>query len=184
MKLREAKDKVYMLLDEHSAGGEVEHDEDIEEKMLYFFDMAQKELSKLRRIVKVKTVVRQSGKTEYAMPENFWRLLRVWRDGKPATDRYRWKGEKLIIPERDTAAAVEVEYYAMPETIDSDAGDDYEFELDEDACNCMPYYVAAQQLLPDLVTDCGAFLRMYQMAVSSLPPNTVGEGLRIRQGVW
>ena len=44
MTLGEGKDKVYMLLDEHSAGGEVEHDEDIELKMAYFFDIGQKDI--------------------------------------------------------------------------------------------------------------------------------------------
>ena len=49
MLLREAKDKVYMLLDEHSAGGEVEHDEDIELKMTRFFDTAQKQLAQIEK---------------------------------------------------------------------------------------------------------------------------------------
>ena len=50
MTLGEAKNKVYMLLDEHSAGGEIEHDEDIEKKMTAFFDMAQKTLAQIRKV--------------------------------------------------------------------------------------------------------------------------------------
>ena len=57
MTLEEAKNKVYMLLDEHSAGGEIEHDEDIEKKMTAFFDTAQKMLAQTKRIVH-----------EYALP--------------------------------------------------------------------------------------------------------------------
>lgn len=181
MTLGEAKDKVYMLLDEHSAGGEIEHDEDIEKKMAYFFDIAQKELSKIKKIVKVKKIVPASGRTEYAMPAGFINIYRIWKDGKPATARYRWRGGKIIIPERDAGSEIQVEYFALPETIPADAGDDYEFEIAEDAANAMPYYVAAQQLLPDLVMDYSGMLAMYSMAVQTLDTSIPGESGRMAQ---
>ena len=56
MTLGEAKNKVYMLLDEHSTGGEIEHDRDLELKMVYFFDIAQKMLAQVRKIPRWKTV--------------------------------------------------------------------------------------------------------------------------------
>ena len=56
MTFGEGKDKVYMLLDEHSAGGSVDHDEDIEMKMAGFFDICQKNLAQIRRIVKTETI--------------------------------------------------------------------------------------------------------------------------------
>lgn len=181
MTLGEAKNKVYMLLDEHSAGGEVEHDEDIELKMVHFFDMAQKQLSQIKKILKVKRFTAQSGKTEYAMPGDFRTLYRIWRDGAAATNRYRWRGGRLLIPERDAGCEFVVEYFAMPETIPEDSDDEYEFEIAPDACECMPYYVAAQQLLPDLVMDYGAMLTMYNQAVAMLDTGIPGEGLRISQ---
>ena len=184
MTLGEAKEKVYMLLDEHSAGGEVEHDEDIELKMIRFFDMAQKELSKIRKIVKVKKITAAAGKTEYAMPSDFRSLYRIWRGEETVTSRYRWRGGKLVIPERDAGREFTVEYIAVPETIPDDADDDYEFVIDEDACECMPYYVAAQQLLPDLVMDYGSMLQMYSQAVSTLERSRPGENARIAQAFF
>ena len=181
MTLGEAKEKVYMLLDEHSAGGEVEHDEDIEKKMVCFFDTAQKQLASVRRIVKVKRLRPERGKTEYAMPSDFRQLFRVWRQGRVVTSRYGWRGGKILIPERDTGHEIVVEYFANPATIPEDAGDDYEFELPEDACECMPFFVAAQQLLPDLVMDYSAMLRMYELAVSRLSVELPGENARIAQ---
>lgn len=181
MTLGEAKEKVYMLLDEHSAGGEVEHDEDIELKMVRFFDTAQKELSKIKKILKAKRITPVSGKTEYAMPSDFRSLYRLWRDDATVTARYRWRGGKLLIPERDAGREFTVEYFANPETIDEDADDDYEFEIAEDACECMPFYVAAQQLLPDLVMDYSSMLTMYNQAVSTLDRTIPGENTRIGQ---
>ena len=78
MTLGEAKNKVYMLLDEHSAGGEVEHDEDIEKKMTAFFDTAQKTLAQIRRIVREYALPLAMGKTAYEMPPDFsalWPIL-------------------------------------------------------------------------------------------------------------
>lgn len=182
MTLGEAKNKVYMLLDEHSAGGEIEHDEDIEKKMTAFFDTAQKTLAQIRRIVREYALPLTMGKTAYEMPPDFSALYRVWADGKNATRRFRWIGGKLVIPEG--YAEVTVEYFAMPQTIPTDAPDSYEFEIAPDACECMPYYVAAQQLLPDLVMDYGAMLTMYDRAVSLLKVTQPGENQKIAQSLF
>ena len=184
MTLGEAKNKVYMLLDEHSAGGEIEHDEDIELKMTCFFDIAQKQLSHVRKILKTKRILAQSGKTEYAMPAGFRKLYRLWRDGVTVTGRYRWRGGKLLIPERDAGSEFIIEYFADPEDIPADADDSYQFELDADACECMPYYVAAQQLLPDLVMDYSVMLAMYDRAVAQLDATVPGENARIAQAFY
>ena len=184
MTLGEAKNKVYMLLDEHSAGGEIEHDEDIELKMTCFFDIAQKQLSAVKKIVKTKRFVAQSGKREYAMPPDFRRALRIWKDGVSVTARCRWRGGKLLIPERDEGSEFLVEYVADPQDIPADADDSYEFELAPDACECMPFYVAAQQLLPDLVMDYGAMLAMYDRAVAMLDTGIPGENTRLTQSFF
>ena len=184
MTLGEAKNRVYMLLDEHSAGGVVEHDPDIEAKMVNFFDIGQKLLAQMKKIIKIKNITPTTGKTEYAMPEDFMALYRIWRDGSVVTSRYQFIGKKLIIPERDLGREIRVEYFAIPETIDPESGDEYEFELPEDACACLPYYVAAQQLLPDLVMDYGAMLTMYQLAVQNLSSGVPGGPGRLQQSFY
>lgn len=181
MTLGEGKNKVYMLLDEHSAGGEVEHDEDIELKMTYFFDIAQKIVAQVKKIVKTRKITPTAERQEYPMPGDFMGVYRIWRDGKPAGSRYRWRGGKLVVPQRDAGHEIVLEYYAIPETIGPDAGDDYEFELSEDACQCLPYYVAAQQLLPDLVMDYSSMLAMYNLALSRLDTSQPGEHGRLAQ---
>ena len=118
------------------------------------------------------------------MPSDFRSLYRIWRGEETVTSRYRWRGGKLVIPERDAGREFTVEYIAVPETIPDDADDDYEFVIDEDACECMPYYVAAQQLLPDLVMDYGSMLQMYSQAVSTLERSRPGENARIAQAFF
>ena len=182
MTLGEAKNKVYMLLDEHSAGGEVEHDEDIEKKMTAFFDTAQKTLAQLRRIVREYVLPFEAGKTAYDMPPDFSAPYRVWADGR-ITRSLRWRAGKLLVPE-GYAAEVTVEYFAVPETIPENAPDSYDFEIAAEACECMPYYVAAQQLLPDLVLDYGSMLQMYDRLTAQLCTAPPGENRRIAQSVF
>lgn len=184
MTLGEGKDKVYMLLDEHSAGGEIEHDEDIELKMAYFFDIGQKLLAMTVPVLKSRRFTAVSGKTEYAMPSDMRKVYRIWRDGNPVTSRYRWVGKKLYVPASDAGCEFQVDYFAIPATIPADAPDSYEFELPEDACQCLPYYVCAQNLLPDLVMDYSVYLAMYNMMVSQLDTHLPGENQRIQQRLF
>ena len=182
MTLGEAKNKVYMLLDEHSAGGEIEHDEDIEKKMTAFFDTAQKMLAQTKRIVREYALPLRAGTDAYEMPPDFAALRFVWADGKRLRS-LRWRGGKLIVPE-GRAAEIVVEYFALPKTIPADAPDGYEFEIAPDACECMPYYVAAQQLLPDLVMDYGAMLQMYDRAAAQLAAALPGGNRRVAQSLF
>ena len=184
MTLGEGKEKVYMLLDEHSVGGVIEHDPDAELKMTRFFDTAQKMLAQIKKIVKVHRVTLQPGKTEYQMPLDFRNVYRVWRNGVPATERYHWRRSRLLVPAGDAAEEIQVEYYAYPTAIPADAADDYEFELAEDAAECMPFFVAAQLLLPDLVQDYGSMMRLYEQALDLLDVSQPGENRRVSQRLF
>ena len=173
MTLGEGKKKVYERLDEYSSGGELTEDKDMELKLADFFDIAQKRVAMVKRIVAVKTINRTAGKTEYSMPGNFGGLYRVWRDGK-ITGKYRWKGSKIVIPERDTAGTIEVEYFKIPETINAETTDDTEFEVAEDAAQAMPFFVAAQHLFPDLVVDYSAYMNQFERMLQSLDTRIPG----------
>lgn len=152
MTLGEGKRKVYMLLDEYSSGGEITRDADIENKMADFFDMAQKDLARICRIVRLHAIENDDDETEFSMPEDFQQMKTVWRNGKRYRG-YRWKNGKIIIPD---GAAVEIEYYANPATVDAETPDEYEFEIRDNAAQAMCFYVAAQQLIVDLVMDYSA----------------------------
>lgn len=166
MTLGEGKEKVLMLIDEYSSGGVLTVDEDINKKMAAFFDQAQKQVAQIKRVVKLHKVERLEDVTEYEMPKDFISPLRIWRNGVESMD-LMWRAGKLVIP-KDTRGTIEVEYAAQPATITAETPDTYEFEVAPDAAECMPYFVAAQQLIVDLVVDYGALLQLYQIAISNL----------------
>lgn len=171
MTLGEGKRKVLMLLDEYSAGGQITRDEDIEKKMADFFDIAQKDMAGHKKILR--TVELQTDGNGCDLPENCVKVLRVWKDGR-LTGRYAVSGRRLMV-ESDTLK-VTVEYQARPKTINENTKDEDEFEVDEDAANCLPFFVAAQHLMPDLVVDYSAFLSMYYNMKSALDVTTPGAG--------
>ena len=184
MTLGEGKDKVYMLLDEHSAGGEIEHDEDIELKMAYFFDIGQKLLAQTVKVVNTMEITADEEHLEIDMPTDFRKVYRIYRDGKNVTGRMRFHNRTLIIPPEDIGCTFTIDYLAIPGSIDAETPDDYEFELPDDACQCLPYFVCAQNLLPDLVMDYSVYLQTYNLMVSQLDTSLPGENGRIQQRLF
>ncbi len=158
MTLKDGIRKVYKLLDEYSSGGAVSEDPDISLKMRDFFDTAQKDLANYSRIIRETTIT--IGTTEVnALPSDCAKIFRVWINGE-LSNRYVQRVGGISFPSDGTGTAV-VEYFAVPTTINSDTSEDYVFEVSETAAQCLPFFVAAQNLMPDLVVDYTAFLQMY-----------------------
>ena len=166
MTLEEGKRRVYMLLDEYSSGGAITRDGDIEAKMADFFDIAQKQAAEIKKIRRMYKIEREAGKTHYPMPQDFLKLVRVWK-GDMVSKSFLWKGGSIIIPEGEKAP-IEIEYFALPATIDPSTPDSYEFEVGEDTAQALPYFVASQQLITDLVMDYGALYAIYRNMLETL----------------
>lgn len=189
MTLGEGKRKVLMLIDEYSSGGTVTVDEDLNVRMVDFFDLAQKNVSGYKKIIRSfspslddPTDSPAPGFIACKLPEDFRAPFRVWKNGKQ-TSAYVWTADAILIPENEVDGVV-VEYIANPAAIPENAGDDYEFEVDEDAAACMPYFVAAQQLVVDLVVDYQPLLNMYDRMVSNLDVSLPSSGGSVRQAFY
>lgn len=191
MTLGDGKRKVLMLIDEYSSGGTITPDKDLDMKMADFFDLAQKNISGIKQIIRMFTPdapVPPPGDTPAPgfiacpLPERFKAPFRIWKNGKRAGN-YIFTDEAILLPEGDIGSVV-VEYFAIPATIPQDAPDDYEFEVDEDAAACMPYYVAAQQLIVDLVVDYQPLLDLYYRMVQSLDVSLPSSGGSVRQAFY
>ena len=191
MTLGDGKRKVLMLIDEYSSGGSITVDEDLNVRMADFFDLAQKNIANYKKIIRTFTPAAPDpspGATPAAgfiacpLPENFKAPFRIWKDGKRARN-YVFTDGAILLPESDIGAVV-VEYFATPATIPQNAPDDYEFEVDEDAAAGLPYFVAAQQLVVDLVVDYQPLLDMYDRMVSALDVSLPGSGGSIRQALY
>ena len=171
MTLGDGKRKVYMLLDEYGTGGSV--DEDLEAKMNDFFDTAQKDVAKISKIIRT---IELSGEGRHSMPKDFIAVHRIWRDGKNVTRRSTWRAGALILRENET---VELDYFAMPKTINEETDDSWEFEVAEDACEAMPFYVAGMVLSSDLVQDGQIYFELYERAKMNINGTMLDEGRRI-----
>lgn len=191
MTLGDGKRKVLMLIDEYSSGGTITVDKDLEVRMADFFDLAQKNIANYKKIIRMFTPAapdqppgdtQATGFIACPLPDGFKNPFRIWKNGKLGRD-YVFTDDAILLPESDIGAVV-VEYFATPATIPQDAPDDYEFEVDEDAANCMPYFVAAQQLIVDLVVDYQPLLDMYDRMVAGLDLSLPGSGGSIRQAFY
>lgn len=172
MTLLEGKTKVLKLLDEYGAG--VGAEEELELRMADFFDIAQKRMAQIRRIPALWELERKTGVTDYDMPEDFLTLRQIYRGGRPYKG-YEWRGGKLVVPENERERIV-VEYCRMPATISEETPDDYVFEVSEEAALCMPFFVAGQCLISDLLQDGSAFMEIYERMVSELGGSGNGRG--------
>lgn len=182
MTLGDAKRKTMMLLDEYSSGGVVEVDPDIAARMNDFFDMAQKDVAIWQPIMR-RATVELDGTGDQALPADCWEVRRIRKYGKPARG-YEIIDGRILYEAGDTSALV-LDYMAGPQTITQQTDDSYVFEVSEQAANCMPFFVAAQQLIPDLVLDYSAFYNMYLQMRSMLPrSSTSGTGSALVQALY
>jgi len=181
MTLAEGKRKVLMLLDEFSSGGEVEADEDIDAKMNDFFDLAQKDIAQWQPIVR-RTSVELDGTGSQSLPTDVSRPLALRKNGVRAKGCEVIDG-KLVYETGDTSTLT-MDYIARAETITPETEDSYVFEVSEEAANCLPFFVAAQQLIADLVIDYGAFYNLYLQMRSMLPRSTLLSGGGVRQALY
>ena len=179
--LGEGKRKVLMLLDEYSGGGEITVDEDIDAKMNDFFDLAQRDVSAWQPIVR-RVGVTLDGTGSKALPEDVSRVIRIRKNG------IRVSGYEVIdgrlISNAGDKSTLSLDYIATPEKITPETPDDYEFEVSEEAANCLPYFVAAQQLIADLVVDYGAFYNLYLQTRALLSRSTLLSGGSVRQALY
>lgn len=181
MTLGEGKRKVLMLIDEYSSSGTITVDKDLELRMVDFFDLAQKNIAGFKPLIRsfTPTGEESGGTVRCPLPTGYIRAFRTWKGGR-ISPGYPVAGGELLLPAEDVGG-VWVEYFALPRTIPPDAPDDYRFEVDEDAAACMPYFVAAQQLVVDLVVDYAPLLGLYDRMIRTLDvrlPESGGGGVR------
>lgn len=103
---------------------------------------------------------------EYTMPTNFYQLNKVVNKGNSMlyqnTIDWEWRGRNGIAVNYFLVGEIDVFYYAYPTEVPITPADDWEFDLDEEACQCIPYYVASQVLADDPVNK-SVGVRMFEI---------------------
>ena len=181
MTLGEGKRKVLELLDEYGSGDNF--DEELELRLPDLFDIAQKRLAQIKKIVRLLPLERREGEREIELPPDCLRLYRVWRDGRVCTLRCRLRGRRLLLPEGG-GERFAIEYFAMPATVDAATAENYVFEIAEDAAQCMPFFVAAQLLAGDVMQDGRVLLGIYEAMVNDLDTALPELGQRVENRLY
>jgi len=166
--LGEGKRKVYKLLDEYGTGEDA--DEELDMRLNAFFDTAQKDVAKVSRIIRTVTL---SGEGSHPMPPDFIAVQRIWRRGSNITRNCSWRRGELLL---SAGEQVDLDYFAEPVTVDDATPDDWEFEVREDACEAMLFFVAALVLGSDLVQDGQMYMELYEKAKGALSSVLPGGG--------
>ena len=118
---------------------------------------------------------------QYTMPSDFYMLNRVVQKGNTMlytnTVDWQFEGRNVVAVNYFLIGEIDVFYYAYPATIDDTVADAYIFEIDEEAAQAMPYYVASQCLIDDPINKSVSdkLYAMYQGKLANLV-NAVTQG--------
>lgn len=173
MTLEDVKRKTAILLDEYDAE---QITPDIEYKIPDLADTAQKLVAARQPIVKTVEITPEPGTVIYKMPDDFEYCLHLWSGGKETTRR--WIGNFI-----QTASTVTVEYSAAPTTITNETGDDYVLEVSETAAQAIPYYVAGNLLLTDMVNSPNNLIQLWNQMLAQIRSVQGGGQKRVKR-VW
>lgn len=111
---------------------------------------------------------------KYAMPADFMELKDVIYEADERQynkyGNYYWENRKTLVLNYYMKGSFTVEYYRYPTEITSTASDDTAFELDPDACELIPYYLAAHVSMdePQKQNMVSYYLNMYQQKMANL----------------
>ena len=180
MTLEEMKIKVYSVIEEYSEDAEdLTEDEDLAIKMNSCINTILNEMSRFKKINAYTTLSVEEGDnlTFKEIIDDMYQLNLI-----RGVD-YETIQDRVIFNETGTA---EVYYYKYPEQITNETEDSYEFELDIDALEIMPYGIAGLLLASDVSNNYGQiYTNLYREKISQLdsrktmPTVTITGGINI-----
>lgn len=108
----------------------------------------------------------------YQMPSDFMELQKVIQQGDPRTYAemiaYKWEGKRTFVLNYYDLGSFDIHYYRYPTSVDSTTLDTYEFEIDTEAQEAIPFYVAGHCLMDENPTLGIQLLNEYQTKLSRL----------------
>lgn len=149
MNLLEMKKRIYELIEEASDSETVLTDDpDYEKKINTCINIINNELARIRKIP-AKMEFDASEENTMKFPSDMYQINKVI-----GTD-FEVIGDEIIFPE-DFKDIATIYYYKFPNEINRDTEDEeYEFELEQDALECLAFGVAGDMLKSDPSTNYG-----------------------------
>lgn len=182
MTLEEFKAKVYSLIEEYNENAEeLTDDEDLATKMNHVINSVMHEVARMKKIPAKTTmeIVFAEGEEEHEIEltdidANIYQI-----DVIKGLDSIVY-GKTVVFNEEGTA---KIYYFKYPTPIGEDTDDDYVFELDVDALECMVYGVAGDLLKADISQSNGnIYMQRYEQLLSRLDSRTALGGIYIDGG--
>lgn len=179
MTLGQVKKIALALIEEYAPDNDLlTDDEDIQTRINLLVNSANQELSQIKKINSTHMLDRsEKGNSkyyrEYDMPNDLYQLKNiVVKDNETNEvlsvnlDHYI-ENNKIFINDITEGNYI-INYFKYPEEINEDTLDDFLLELDQDACNVLPYAVASDILKADISNDYSIFEAKYQSMLSRL----------------
>jgi hypothetical protein len=109
---------------------------------------------------------------KYTMPSNFMKLKGIVHKTDPRVyehmSSYYWENKRVLVVNYYLTGSFDIEFYTYPADITSTTADNYEFELDVDACEAIPYFMGAMALIEENPSISTILLNLYQAELSNL----------------
>lgn len=110
----------------------------------------------------------------YELPDDFMDMNRIGYEYDPrqyvSLSDYKREGRKTLLLNIYLKGSFLVQYYRLPTTITSTTLDSYIFEVDEDAAQAIPYYIASHVIIDENISISTQFMNMYQSKLANLSP--------------
>lgn len=182
MNLQVCDDKTIKLINDYSNSGNLTPSTDPNRldyslRFRSLQDTAQKEIAIFKKIQKYFTVLEadivktDASFIEINMPQDYYQMDKVEYDGGPI--KWKTRGRRKIIVSKNTVFPIDVFYYAYPQEITDKTPNTYEFEIDIEAQEAIPYYVAAHVLMDEQgkANVSSKLLAIYQGKLANLDTN-------------
>lgn len=182
MTLGTAKKITLALIEEYDPDNELlTNDEDISNRINLLFNAPYQRIAKIKKIKATKEINRdEKGNTKfyrkYELPKDMYQLRNIvikdeeTNEIKKENADYYIEGKDIYINDLSEGKYV-INYYKYPTEITEETPDDFELELDTDACNVLPYAVASDILKADVSTDYSVFEASYLSMLNELRIN-------------
>lgn len=109
---------------------------------------------------------------KHDMPSDFMELNKVIQETDPRSYKemvaYYWEGKRTFVLNYYETGSFDIHYYKYPTTITSETADTYEFEIDIEAQEAIPFYIGAHAIIDENQTLAIQLLNEYQVKLSRL----------------
>jgi hypothetical protein len=109
---------------------------------------------------------------KYQVPSDFMELQKVIQTTETRQYRemidYYWEGKRTFVVNYYYNGQFDIHYYRYPTPITKDTPDDYEFEVDVEGQEAIPFFLAARAIMDENQTLAIQLLNEYQVKISRL----------------